>query len=56
MEEAELKTAADKVKADREKASQKHKAMRQRQLKRAVQNRRKRQVAAIVAARRGNQP
>jgi hypothetical protein len=54
--QAELKAAADKAKADREKASQQHKARRQRQLKRAVQNRRKRQVAAIVAARSGNQP
>jgi hypothetical protein len=50
------KNLAAKKQADREKASRKHKAMRQRQLKRAVQNRRRRQVAAIVAARRGNQP
>ena len=54
--QAELKAAADKAKADREKASKKHGNMRQKQLKRAMQNRRKRQVAAIIASRSGNQP
>jgi hypothetical protein len=54
--QAELKAADDKTKADREKASKKHVNMRQKQLKRAMQNRRKRQVAAIIASRSGNQP